>query len=105
MQIYDLQNETLENRYNSCALNYYRIRLKSLQEGTDFNENRPTSQEGRLPAGRPAAPEEAKNNGGQIDFAGFLFKRANTVWETAQKVGKDTGTILQTQIQNAQVSL
>lgn len=44
---YDLHEEEINNKYNSCAAEWYRGQLRSLGDGVPFNETEPSYEEGK----------------------------------------------------------
>jgi hypothetical protein len=46
LDFYDLQYESVQKRYTTIALQYYRDRLKSKMEGTKFSREKPEYEAG-----------------------------------------------------------
>lgn len=61
---YDLHEEEINNKYNSCAAEWYRGQLRSLGDGVPFNEQDPSYEEGKqvivLPDDDAASADQAQ---------------------------------------------
>ncbi len=72
MDFYDLQHESVQKRYTTVAMQYYRDRLRAKIDGAPFNREKPDYEKGRQQASLQTTPQKILYHGLSCKSSNFI---------------------------------